>query len=219
MNLPGCFRASEGRGNHIKIIGIDLAGSPRRPTGFCLIDGKQVFLKVLFTDEEIRQAVLAARPELVTVDAPLSLPPGRKTINERNAFHFRPCDLELRKRGLKFFPITLGPMRILTERGLRLKDQLEKTDLRVVEVYPGGAQDIWKLPRVRQNQAKLQAGLLRKLSQEFGLSLARPRKPEKNFSPDELDALTAALVGLLYLQGRAEIYGQEPWIIVMPGNI
>ncbi|HAR35879.1 MAG TPA: DUF429 domain-containing protein [Acidobacteria bacterium] len=203
----------------IKIAGIDLAGSPRRPTGFCLIDGKQVFLKVLFTDEEIVEEVLAARPELVTVDAPLSLPPGRQTINERNAFHFRPCDLELRKRGLKFFPITLGPMRMLTERGLRLKYRLEKVGLRVIEVYPGGAQDIWRLPRARQNRAKLQAGLLKRLSQDFGLNLARPRKSKKSFSPDELDALTAALVGLLCLQGRAEIYGREPWIIVMPGNI
>lgn len=161
---------------------------------------------------------MAARPELVAVDAPLSLPPGRKTIHERNSFHFRPCDLELQKRGLKFFPITLGPMRMLTERGLRLKDCLVKNGLSVIEIYPGGAQDIWRLPRAGQNRAKLQTGLLRKLGQDFGLSLARRQRAEKNFSPDELDALTAALVGLLYLQGKAEIYGQEPWTIVMPTN-
>lgn len=218
MSFPGRFPASRKNVNPTKIIGIDLAGSPHRPTGFCRIEGNQVFLQVLFTDEEIIQEVLAAGPELVAVDAPLSLPPGRQAIHERNAFHFRPCDLELRKRGIKFFPVTLGPMRMLTERGLRLKERLRKNGLEVVEIYPGGAQDIWKLPRARQDRAKLQSGLFKKLSQDFGLSLVGPQKPEKNFSPDELDALTAALVGFLYWQGRAEIYGQEPWIIVMPGN-
>jgi predicted nuclease with RNAse H fold len=48
---------------------------------------------------------------------------------------------------IKFFPLTLGPMRKLTERGIRLKKILEKKRLDVVETYPGAAQDILKIPR------------------------------------------------------------------------
>lgn len=200
----------------MKIIGIDLAGSPTRPTGFCLIDGKEVCVEVLYGDGDMVKKVFDIRPELVAIDAPLSLPPGRRSLEDNNGVHFRPCDLELRKRGLKFFPITLGPMRMLTERGIRLKKRLEREGIKVIEVYPGGAQDIWKLPRARCNGKKLQDGLLSMLRNEFKLNLAPKRKPGEIFGPDELDALTAALVGFLYMKKSAEIYGMEPWIIVMP---
>lgn len=203
--------------NTTKIVGIDLAGSPRRPTGYCLIDGDQVFLKVLFTDDEIMEDLYSTGPELVAVDAPLSLPPGRPTIDEQNGVHFRPCDLELRKRGLKFFPVTIGPMRMLTERGIKIKERLEKIGVRVIEIYPGGAQDIWGLPRAKQNPEQLQSGLLAML-RKSGLRLAETVRARESFLPDELDALTAALVGWQYRQRKAEIYGFEPWIIVMPAG-
>ena len=48
---------------------------------------------------------------------------------------------------IKFFPITLGPMRQLTLRGLALKEKLEKVGLRVFETYPGAVQDLWGIPR------------------------------------------------------------------------
>lgn len=203
--------------NTTKIVGIDLAGSPRRPTGYCLIDGARVSLKVLFTDDEIMEDLSATRPELVAVDAPLSLPPGRRTIDEHNGVHFRPCDLELRKRGLKFFPVTIGPMRMLTERGIKIKERLEKIGVSVIEIYPGGAQDIWGLPRAKQNPKLLQSGLLAML-RKSGLRLAGSVRARESFLPDELDALTAALVGWQYWQRKAEIYGLEPWIIVMPAG-
>lgn len=202
----------------MKIIGIDLAGSTTRPTGFCLVDGNKVFVEILYSDRDIVEKVIKIRPELVAIDAPLSLLPGRGWLEDKNGVHFRPCDLELRKRGLKFFPITLGPMRMLTERGIRLKRQLEKEGIRVVEIYPGGAQDIWKLPRARRDREKLQNGLMFMLRNEFKLNLASNREPGEKFSPDELDALTAALVGFLYIKGEAEIYGTEPWVIIMPSG-
>jgi len=96
------------------VVGLDLAGSPQRPTGACRLSGGRVATTILFSDVEILAYVAAARPALVTIDAPLHLPPGRSSIHDRNAVHYRPCDLELRARGIPFFPITLGPMRTLT---------------------------------------------------------------------------------------------------------
>ena len=88
-----------------------------------------------------------ARPGLVVIDAPLSLPRGRKTIEDRSGPHLRECDRELLRRKVPFFPLTLGPMRMLTVRGMRIARALSKRGFPVVEGYPGGAQDILGLPR------------------------------------------------------------------------
>jgi predicted nuclease with RNAse H fold len=191
----------------VTVVGLDLAGVPARPTGFCLLRGLGVETMDLYADAEILAAVEDARPDLVAVDAPLSLPPGRSSIHERNDSHYRLCDLELRRRKIPFFPITLGPMRGLTERGMRLRAELEKRGIRTVEMYPGGAQDVWHIPRAGRDREGLRRGLVR-----LGLKGLR-----RDCSSHELDAATGALVGRLFLQGRAEIYGDfESGAIVMP---
>lgn len=189
------------------VVGLDLAGSPKRPTGFCLLRGSVAETFDLFSDDEILDAVQRSAPALVAIDAPLSLPPGRTSIHERNDSHYRTCDLELRRRGIPFFPITLGPMRSLTERGIRLRGVFEAAGIRVVEMYPGGAQDVWRIPRVRRDRAGLRRGLLR-----LGLKGLR-----KEASDHELDAATGALVGRDFLAGKSEVYGNfEEGAIVMP---
>ncbi len=100
------------------MVGIDLAGVPARSTGFCRLAGHRTEVDVLRSDEEIVRAALDARPSLVLIDAPLSLPRGRATIEDRSGPHFRECDRELQRLGIRFFPLTLGPMRTLTVRGM-----------------------------------------------------------------------------------------------------
>lgn len=162
---------------------------------------------LLFGDEEILEFTRRANPGVVAIDAPLNLPPGRKSMADRNGAHYRPCDLELRRRGIPFFPITLGPMRSLTERGIRLKRRLEEDGFRPIEIYPGGAQDVWGLPRAKRNLPGLRRGLTR-----LGI-----RGLEKKGSDHELDAATGALVGRLFLKGMAEVLGDfATGAIVMP---
>ena len=189
------------------VVGIDLAGVARRPSGICLLRGFQAVTLLLQTDEEILDYVQWANPRVVAIDATLTLPPGRRSIEDRNASHYRPCDLELRRRKIPFFPITLGPMRGLTERGIRLKSRLEETGRTVVEIYPGGAQDIWGIPRGHRNLKGLRQGLGR-----LGL-----KGLKSEASDHELDAATGALGGLLFLQKKAEIYGDfSSGAILMP---
>ena len=189
------------------VIGVDLAGVPRRPTGICLLRNGEAQTCLAYMDEDILSIIDREKPNLVTVDAPLALPPGRKSIHQRNGQHFRPCDLELRRRKIPFFPITLGPMRGLTERGIALKNAIEENGFQVVEIYPGGAQDIWGIPRVKHDIQGLREGLHR-----LGI-----RGLREDCSGHELDAATAALVGCLYLQGKAEIYGNfSSGAIIMP---
>jgi predicted nuclease with RNAse H fold len=107
------------------VVGLDLAGVETRPSGFCILKEMRVETKLLYSDKDIIQKIEKLKPKIIAIDAPLSLPPGRKSIEEKNKIHLRECDKELLKRGIKFFPITLGPMRKLTERGIKLKTILQ----------------------------------------------------------------------------------------------
>ncbi len=191
-------------------MGVDLAGSVKRNTGICLLRGMTVAsFATVHADEEILSFLESTHPDLVAIDAPLGLPKGRKSLEERSSEHFRASDLELRKRGIRFFPLTLGPMRMLTSRGMRLKKIIEKRGINVIEIYPGAAQDIWKMDRKQGGLAKLRRGLEK----------LRLKGLTKDMNGDELDAVTGALVGRLYLQGKAEVLGDilEGAIIVPKG--
>ena len=180
------------------VVGVDLAGSPNRNTGICLLkDMKILSCSTVHSDVEILSFINSARPDLIAIDAPLNLPPGRKSIEERTGEHFRPCDRELLKRGIRFFPITLGPMRSLTIRGINLKKLLNELRYEVIEIYSGAAQDIWKIVRKQGGFKKLQKGL-----EKLGL-----KGLGKGRNGDELDAITGALVGRLYLKKQAEVLG------------
>jgi predicted nuclease with RNAse H fold len=186
------------------VVGIDLAGSPRRPTGLCLLRGFTAAACVVFSDDDILEMVRRARPDLVPIDAPLSLPKGRRTIHDRSGAHLRDCDRELLRLGIRFFPITLGPMRMLTTRGLALKRKLSAMGYRTIECYPGAAQDVWGFPRQHRNLQGLLTGL-RKLG---------VRGLRKTATGDELDAVTAALVGRYFLLGQGRVLGGEKGILI-----
>lgn len=88
-------------------------------------------------------------------------------------------------------------MRTLTVRGMRLKKKIEAQRIRVVEIYPGGAQDVWGIPRAKRDLPGLLAGMRR-----LGLLGLRVKA-----TADELDAASGALVGQLFLRGKAEVLG------------
>ncbi len=96
---------------------------------------------------------------------------------------------------------------MLTERGIHLMRRIEKMQMKVIEIYPGGAQDIWNIPRKQGGLEKLRRGL-------EGLGIKGVRK---GLTGDELDAISAAIVGNLFLRGKAEVYGNfKEGAIVMP---
>lgn len=188
-------------------LGVDLAGSSRRPTGVCLLDEDlNAETWVVYTDEKVLEAALEFQPKVVAIDAPLSLPHGRSCVDDKTGPHLRECDKALLKLGIRFFPVTLGPMRVLTARGIRLKNALEARGFNVIEVYPGGAQDVLGIPRKAAGRGALRSGLER-----LGI-----KGLKSDVSADELDAVTAALVGLLYLRGEASVLEGRDGAIVMP---
>ncbi len=180
------------------VVGIDLAGSPARDSGTCRMSGRRVLACLtLHEDAEILAFLRETRPDLVVIDAPLHLPPGRRSLEDRNGEHFRPCDRELLRRGIRFFPITLGPMRMLTLRGIALKRRIARFGIPALEMYPGAAQDVWGIPRKQHGLRALRRGLER-----LGIRGIPP-----DATHDELDAVSGAYVGVLHLRGKAEMIG------------
>jgi predicted nuclease with RNAse H fold len=192
----------------IVVVGLDLAGVEKRPSGFCVLEGMQAETCEVYTDCEILSRTQAASPRIVAIDAPLSLPPGRSTIEQRTGEHLRDADRELLRRRIRFFPITLGPMRQLTKRGMNLKTALAGIGFKAIEVYPGGAQDVLGIPRKQRGLDKLRAGL-----EGLGLKGLTSR-----MSDHELDAVTCAYVGKMFLEGRSVTYGASEQGIVMPAD-
>ncbi len=194
----------------MNVVGIDLAGSEKRDTGFCVMDSlMRCSTVVLHTDGEILQRTLAASPKVVSIDAPLFLPKGRESLEKRGPPHFRECDKELLRMHIRFFPISLGPMRMLTARGMKLRADLEARGLEVIESFPGAIQDLLGIPRKQKGLPLLADALER-----YGIGLGR-RSSELN--GDELDAVTSALVGLLYTKGEFRAIGDpSEGLMILP---
>ncbi len=165
----------------LRVVGIDLTGSEVRPTGWCYLDGKDVATAQLSTDDELISRTLAAKPHVVSIDSPLSLP--RTGI-------MRYCERVLKRRGVNVYPALIPSMRRLTERGIRLANTMRSHGLPVIESYPGAAQDIMNIPRKRAGIEFLEKGL-----SEFGVVGPFLREP---VSHDELDAITSAIVGAFF---------------------
>ncbi|MCS7123068.1 MAG: DUF429 domain-containing protein [Candidatus Aenigmarchaeota archaeon] len=181
----------------IKIVGIDLASIEKRASGFCILKDSFVKTCLLFSNEEIVRETLKSKPKVVAIDAPLSLP--------KKDTYLRGCDKELLKMKIRFFPLNFGPMKKLTERGIKIKNILENYGLEVIETYPGAAQDILKIPR--KDIKKLREGLIK-----LGI-----KGIEKKITKDELDAITCALVGKFYLEKNYIAIGDyKEAIMILP---
>jgi uncharacterized protein len=154
---------------------------------------------VLSDDRAIMRAVLDARPAIVAIDAPLALPTGRVSLERPGPPHLRGCDRALRALGIRFLPLTLGPMRQLTARGIALAGALRRKGVPVIEAYPGGAQDLLGLPRKGDGEERLRRAMRR-----FGFTgdVSRP-----DLTHDELDAIACAYTGREHLAGRSLVLG------------
>ena len=92
-------------------------------------------------------------------------------------------------------------MQGLTDRGMKLAQQLRELGFNVIESYPGAAQDILGITRKKVSTTELKQGLI-----DFGLS---GEFEDAKITHDELDAITSALVGYFYLTAWYEALGNE----------
>lgn len=188
-----------------RIVGIDLTGSEKRATGWALMDGADATTKSIRTDNELISETLAAKADLVSIDSPLSIPEG---YGKPNVPIYRKCELALKRMGISVFWCLLPSMQTLTRRGIRLAQELRNAGVKVIESYPGAAQDILGIPRKKASLQELKWGLSRAgITGEFLTA---------NITHDEVDAITSALVGLFYLADEYIALGtpSEDYLIV-----
>jgi uncharacterized protein YprB with RNaseH-like and TPR domain/predicted nuclease with RNAse H fold len=180
-------------GDHLpRIVGIDLTGSERRATGWAVLEGCDASTVALKTDEELIRETVAAKPDIVSIDSPLSMPEGVVDCNcVGDSPIYRKCELALKRMGISVFWCLLPTMKGLTTRGIRLATEFRRCGLRVIESYPGAAQDLLGIPRKGASLEELKKGMGR-------IGISGPYLTE-HVTHDEVDAITSALVGLFYL--------------------
>ena len=188
------------------VVGIDLVASEEKESGFCILRGPYAETKRVKTDAEMLALIAEAKPTVVSIDSPLSLPKGRTSVfdtdpkrNECGITRF--CERELKRRGVSSYPCLIPSMQKLTLRGMRLANTLRHLGIATIESYPGAAQDILKIPRKQAGLPYLVEGLkLFGLQGPFLTTMV---------SHDELDAITAALVDHFFWIGMFEELGTE----------
>jgi uncharacterized protein YprB with RNaseH-like and TPR domain/predicted nuclease with RNAse H fold len=191
--VTGLIEKAGRLGRGTRVVGIDLTGSEGRASGWALLDGAFATTGLVKTDAELIAKTLAAKPDLVSIDSPLSLPGGKKSPREcqRAALPiYRACELALKRMGISVFWCLLPTMKSLTMRGMLLARALRAAGTAVIESYPGAAQDLMQIPRKGTSLEELKWGLHR-------TGIGGTFLTEKT-SHDEIDAITSALVGLFY---------------------
>lgn len=183
-----------------RVIGIDLTAGDKA-TGIALLNDFEVETCSLFSDDEILDYVKKYKPKIVSIDSPLGLPGGGDSI-DRSAGIVRVAEHDLASVGIPAYPALIDSMEKLTLRGIRLRRAIEqfRRAPRVIESYPGAAQDILCIPRKQKSMELLREGLRR-------LGLKGPGLDTR--SHDEMDAITSAIVGRYFESGLFEPMGVE----------
>jgi histidinol phosphatase-like PHP family hydrolase/predicted nuclease with RNAse H fold/dephospho-CoA kinase len=196
--------------SRIKSIGIDLTGSEKKASGFAVLSGPVVETFPILTDDEIIESVLKVKPDIISIDSPLSLP-AERCCGDKNcecAKHgiMRYCELTLKRFGIGVYPCLIDSMVSLTMRGIKLASRLRGLGFKVIESYPGVAQDLLHIPRKRKGLELLLNGM-----KNFGIEGIRD-----DITHDEADAITSALVGYFYLDDKYTGLGndKENYLIV-----
>lgn len=177
------------------VVGVELSEQPGQPGGWARCIGQRSTTCATFTDADLLRLTLAAKPDLVVIDAPLSLPRGRAAL-EGPGPSLRAAEKVLQARRVPTLSPAHPDRRDRTRRAMDLACQLRAQGLEVVECLAAASQGALGLPRQQVDRATLQDGLAR-----LGLKVRGRR------SLAELEALTAALTGLFYLAGRFEALG------------
>ena len=186
-------------------IGIDLTGSELRPSGICVFHGRDAYLSLVSSDEDIFRLIEKSGEGLISIDSSLGLPAGRCCVHDtcecRKYGIMRECERILRKRGIRVYPTLIKSMQNLTLRGIGLARTFRDAGYKVIESYPGAAQDILQFPRKKINLRQLETDLM-----AMGIV---PHSEKEPVTHDQLDALTSALVGYFYLAGMYEAIGND----------
>jgi predicted nuclease with RNAse H fold len=115
------------------------------------------------------------------------------------------ADKQMYRRGYPG-PSRFPAMEKLTVRAIEITRPIKRERLHIIEVHPASTRKALKIPT--KDWEKIQTIFL-----HMGL---KGDMEKRVLTPHEIDAITAALTGYLYLQGKTELIGndEEGYIIV-----
>jgi predicted nuclease with RNAse H fold len=207
-------------------FGIDLTPTEAKPSACLGLDSRSqlAYLGFLTKNRDIVALLSFYSPELIAIDAPLSLPVGLCCLAEGCSCHprlprkNRQCDQELRQQGIPCYPTTKKTfIKDLIYRGMELGTIISrevKQAGKVIEVYPFASKVRLFGRNVPRKTTKQGVSLLR---EELGGILPALRPYLNMFDHDLADAAVAAYTALLYHQNRADASGDsEEGLIFIP---
>jgi len=181
----------------LRAAGLDLSGSEKKPSGWCLIgEDKNLNVKTLYTDADIVEEILQTKPQVLAIDAPLTLPVEKG---------FRLVDKALMKEKGKPLPPLMPGMRNLTSRAIRLSENIQKLNIgvKIVETHPQTVAQKLRINRSFED--------ILRIIEKYHLNLI-----SRKLSEHEVDAVLAALVAWLYLIGEVKEIRESDGVIVLP---
>lgn len=182
----------------MRVVGLDLSGSEKKPSGWALMEARGfVASRLLYSDSEIIEATLTARPVLVAIDAPLTLPKSGLS---------RYVDRKMHKLGYPVLPPLCNSMIGLTYRGIKIAKEIERSEINVIEVHPSSARKAMKIPTKNKEE-------IIRIFREMGLEIS------SSITFHEIDAITSCIVSILYLRGECEVVGDDEGKIIMPKRV
>jgi len=207
-------------------FGIDLTSTEAKPSACLGLDSKSqlVYLGFLTENRDIVALLNFYSPQVVAIDAPLSLPLGLCCLEEscpckpKSPRKNRQCEHELRQQGIPCYPTSKRTfVKDLIYRGIELKTRIGcevKQVGQVIEVYPFAS------------KVRLFGKNIPRKTTKQGISFSRDKledilpdlKPYSNMlEHDFCDAAVAAYTALLHYQKKVYVLGNsEEGVIVIP---
>jgi predicted nuclease with RNAse H fold len=207
-------------------LGIDLTSTEAKPSACVGLDSKSqlVYLGFLTKNRDILALVNFYSPQIIAIDAPLSLPLGLCCLEEscpcqpKFPRKNRQCDQELRQQGIPCYPTSKKTfIKELIYRGIELKTSIGrevKQAGQVIEVYPFASKVRLFGKTLPRKTTKQGMGFLRDKLEDILPGL----QPYLDmFDHDLCDAAVAAYTALLYHQNKVEALGNsEEGLIFIP---
>lgn len=189
----------------MKIAGIDYGSKLAGTTAITLweVGRKELTLKISEKKKDadvfLKKILLEVRPDLVFIDAPLSLPLVYLGVEGYSDYFYRKGDRELQAMS----PMFLGG---LTARAMKLQAELVKEGIQLFETYPAQQAKRMNLAELGYKKEKDSfPHVWKKMKDDF------PTIPLQNYPQTwhEIDAVLALIGAYRYWKKEVDFFGEE----------
>ena len=226
IRMTGRMVQNDSEVSGYSFFGIDLTSTAAKPSACLGLDDKLqlVYLGFAGEDSDIVAIANLYSPQVIAIDAPLSLPLGLCCLEEscgcqpKSGRKNRQCDQELRQQGIPCYPTSKKTfIKSLIYRGIELKTVIAsaaKQSVQVIEIYPY-ASKVRLFGKVIPRKTTAQGMAFLKAQLENTLPCLKPYLDE--FDHNLCDAAVAAYTAFLYCQNMVDALGNsEEGLIFVP---